>query len=93
MFGYAMIVKVEIIGVEPPCQRCKKTKENVDKVAEKLKAEGIDVQVTKLDVMAKETRDKFGLVRTPGLSINGTMKIMGKIPDPGVIERLIHREL
>ena len=88
-----MTVKVEIIGVEPPCHRCKKTKENADKVAKKLKAEGIDVQVTKLDVMAKETMDRFGLVRTPGLSINGTMKIMGKLPDPGVIERLIRREL
>jgi hypothetical protein len=43
--------------------------------------------------MAKETMDRFGLVRTPGLSINGTIKIMGKLPDPGVIERLIRREL
>jgi len=88
-----MTVKVEIIGVEPACTRCKKTKENADKVAEKLKTEGIEVQVTKLDVMAKETMDRFGIVRTPGLAINGTMKIMGKLPDPGVIERLVRKEL
>ena len=88
-----MIVKLEIIGVKPACTRCKKTEENADKVAEKLKSEGIEIQVTKLDVMAKGTMDRFGIVRTPGLAINGTMKIMGKVPDPGVIERLVRKEL
>ena len=88
-----MIVKVEIIGVEPACPRCKQTKENTEKVAAKLKAEGIKIQVTKLDVMAKETMERFGIVRTPGLAINGIMKIMGKLPDTGVIERLIRKEL
>ena len=88
-----MIVKVEIIGVKPACPRCKKTEENADKAAEKLRSEGIEIQVTKLDVMAKETMERFGIVRTPGLAINGTMKIMGKVPDPGVIERLVRKEL
>ena len=88
-----MIVKVEIIGVEPTCPRCKQTKENTEKVAARLKAEGIEIQVTKLDVMAKETMERFGIVRTPGLAINGIMKIMGKLPDTGVIERLIRKEL
>ena len=88
-----MTVKVEIIGVEPACIRCKKAKENANKVAEKLRSEGIEIQVTKLDVMAKETMDRFGIVRTPGLAINGILKIMGKLPDPGVIERLVRKEL
>ena len=88
-----MKVKIEIIGVTPACMRCKKTKENAEKVAKKLTSEGIEIQVTKLDVMEKETMDRFGIVRTPGLAINGTMKIMGKVPDPGVIERLVRKEL
>ncbi len=87
------MINIEIIGVEPPCYRCKETKENADKAAEKLRAEGIDVTVTKLDVMAKTTMDRFGVVRTPALVVNGSIKIMGKVPDPGVIERIARKEL
>ena len=87
------MIDIEIIGVEPACYRCKETKENADKAAEKLRAEGIDITVTKLDVMAKSTMDRFGVVRTPALVVNGSIKIMGKVPDPGVIERIVRKEL
>ena len=88
-----MTIKIEIIGVEPACYRCKETKENAEKAAEKLRAEGIEVSVSKLDVMAKSTMDRFGVVRTPVLVVNGSIKIMGKVPDPGVIERILRKEL
>lgn len=88
-----LTVKIEVIGVEPACYRCKETKENVDKAAAKLKADGIDVSVEKLDVMAKSTMDRFGVVRTPTLVVNGVIKIMGKVPGPAVIERIVRKEL
>jgi len=88
-----MTIKIEIIGVEPACYRCKETKENAEKAAEKLRADGIDITVNKLDVMAKSTMDRFGVVRTPALVVNGSIKIMGKVPDPGVIERIVRKEL
>jgi len=88
-----MTLKLEVIGVEPACKRCKQTKENATKAVEKLRAEGIDVEVEKLDVMAKETMNRFGVVRTPAIALNGVVKIMGKVPDPGVIERMIRKEL
>jgi hypothetical protein len=88
-----MAIKLEIIGVEPACYRCKETKENTDKAAAKLRKEGHEVNVTKLNVMDKSTMEKYGLVRTPALAINGVIKIMGKVPDPGVIERIIRKEL
>jgi len=88
-----MIVNIEIIGVEPACYRCKETKENAEKAAEKLRADGIDITINKLDVMAKSTMDRFGVVRTPALVVNGSIKIMGKVPDPGVIERIILQEI
>jgi len=37
--------------------------------------------------------DRFGVVRTPAVALNGVVKIMGKVPDPGVIERMIRKEL
>ena len=88
-----MTVDIEIIGVEPACYRCKETKENAEKAAEKLRADGIEVTVNKLDVMAKTTMDRFGVVRTPALVVNGSIKIMGKVPDPGVIERIVRKEI
>ena len=87
-----MTINIEIIGVEPACYRCKETKENAEKAAEKLRAKGIEVTVNKLDVMAKSTMDRFGVVRTPALVVNGSIKIMGKVPDPGVIERIVRKE-
>ena len=88
-----MTIKIEIIGVEPACYRCKETKENAEKAAQRLRDTGIDVTVDKLDVMAKSTMDRFGVVRTPALVVNGVIKIMGKVPDPGVIERIARKEL
>lgn len=88
-----MANKLEIIGVEPACKRCKQTMENAVKAAERLRAEGIEVEVEKLDVMAEETMDRFGVVRTPAVALNGVVKMMGKVPDPGVIERMIRKEL
>jgi small redox-active disulfide protein 2 len=84
-----MIIKVEVIGPDPACARCKKTEENARKAAEKLKAEGHDIEVTKVDVMSPETMAKYGIMLTPGVAVNGVLKLQGKLPDPGVVERLI----
>ena len=88
-----MTIQVEIIGVEPACYRCKETKENAEKAVAKLTKDGHEVEIIKLNVMDKSTMDKYGVVRTPALAINGVIKIMGKVPDPGVIERIIRKEL
>jgi small redox-active disulfide protein 2 len=84
-----MNLKVEVIGVSPPCPRCKKTEENARKAVAKLDAEGVKVEIFKLDVTAKETISKYGVLASPAIAINGVVKIMGKVPDIGVIERLL----
>ena len=86
-------VKVDVIGVSPPCPRCKKTEENARKAASKLTAEGTDVEVTKLDITSKETISKYGVVMSPAIAINDVVKIMGKVPDIGVVERLLREAL
>ena len=88
-----MNVKVEIIGVSPPCPRCKRTEENVRKAAAKLAAEEVTVEVSKLNVNANETITKYGVLTTPAIAINGVVKFKGKELDAGVIERLIRKEL
>jgi len=82
-------IKVEVIGVSPPCPRCKKTEENARESASKLIKEGVNIEVTKLDITAKETISKYGVLMSPAIAVNGVVKIMGKVPDTSVIERLL----
>jgi len=88
-----MDLKIEVIGVSPPCPRCKKTEENATKAAAKLISEGTKVEISKLNVTAKETISKYGVVTPPAIAINDVVKIMGKVPDVGVIERLLRASI
>ena len=88
-----MMLKVEVIGVNPPCQRCKQTEENAKRAADKLNQEGFDIEVVKLDVSSRDTISRYGVVMSPALAVNGVVKIMGKVPDPGVVERILRQEL
>ena len=86
-------LNVDVIGVNPPCPRCKRTEENARKAAAKLTSEGAKVEISKLDVTAKETLSKYGLVLTPAIAVNGVVKLMGKELGAGVIEKLLRQEL
>jgi hypothetical protein len=86
-------LKVEVIGVNPPCRRCKQAEENARRAAARLGEEGVEVEVVKLDVSSGETVSRFGLVMSPAVAVNGVVRIMGKVPDPGVVERILREEL
>jgi hypothetical protein len=86
-------LNVEVIGVDPPCARCRKTEENARKAAAKLEEEGYRIKVEKLSITAKETIAKYGVLMSPAIAVNGTVKIMGKVLDVGVIERLLRQEV
>lgn len=86
-------LKVEVIGVSPPCPRCRQTEENVKKAASKLQTEGFTVEVSKLDISAKDTVSRYGVVMSPAIAVNGVVKLMGKVPDPGFVERILRKEL
>ncbi|UCD96509.1 MAG: thioredoxin family protein [Candidatus Bathyarchaeota archaeon] len=86
-------LEVDVIGVSPPCARCKKTEENARKAAVKLSSEGYKVEVTKLNITAKDTISKYGVLMSPAIAVNGTVKFMGKVLDVGVIERLLRQEI
>lgn len=84
-----MVVKVECLGMVPPCKRCKKLEQNTLKAAEKLRAEGIEVEVIKGDVMSEENQEKYGILMSPSVIVNGEVKYNGKLPDQRVMERII----
>jgi glutaredoxin len=82
-------VKVEVIGPEPPCMRCQAAKKAVEKAAEKLKGSGITVKIEKANIMSKEVVGKYGVLVSPAIAINGTVKIMGRIPSESEVEKLL----
>jgi len=82
-------VKVEVIGPEPPCVRCQAAKKAVEKAAERLKQSEIKVEIQKANVMSKEIVGKYGVLVSPAIAINNTVKIMGRVPSEGEIEKLI----
>ncbi len=88
-----MVVTVECFGIIPPCKRCKKLEENALKAAEKLKGEGIEVLVVKRDIMSAEVAEKYGMLMSPAVVVNGEVKYNGKLPDHRVMERLIREAL
>jgi len=82
-------VIAEVLGPNPPCYRCIAVKENVDAVARKLRAEGIEVEVKRLDIISREVLRKYGLLLSPVLAVNGVIKTMGWIPDKKDVEIIL----
>ena len=88
-----MVVTVECFGMVPPCKRCKKLEENAKRAADKLKGEGIEVEIIKKDIMADDVTEKYGMLMSPAVVINGVVKYNGKLPDHRVMERIIREAL
>ncbi|MCW4050022.1 MAG: thioredoxin family protein [Candidatus Bathyarchaeota archaeon] len=88
-----MKVLVECMGLDPPCARCKKLEENALRVADKLRGEGIDVEVVKWDIMSPEVTKIYGVLMSPAVVVNGVVRVNGKLPDERVIERYVREAL
>ena len=84
-----MDVTVVVFGPDPPCARCQAVKKNAENVAAKMKKEGISVMVERAIISAKATIQKYGILISPALAINGVVKFMGRIPSEAEIEREI----
>ncbi|MBS7648238.1 MAG: thioredoxin family protein [Thermoproteota archaeon] len=82
-------VTVEIIGPEPPCARCQAAKKAVEKAVEKLRRNDVTVNVQKANIMSRETVQKYGVLVSPAIAVNNTVKIMGRVPSPEEVEKLV----
>lgn len=86
-------VVVEVIGVEPPCPRCQATKRAVDAAAERLREAGITVEIRKLNILSKDVVNKYGVLVSPAVAVNGVVKVMGRVPTVKEIQRIIEDAL
>ena len=76
------MMKLQILGTG--CPKCKKLAENTEAAAQALGIEYELVKVTDLnEIMA------FGVMMTPALAVDGVVKVVGKVPDPEAIRKLL----
>lgn len=66
-------MKIEILGTG--CAKCKKTQKVVE---EAVSEAGIDAEIVKVDDINKIM--DYGVMITPGVVVDGEVKIAGKIP-------------
>ena len=73
---------LQILGTG--CPKCKKLAENTEAAA---KALGMDYTLEKVTDISKIL--KFGVMITPALVVDGQVKLVGKVPSPDEIRKLL----
>ena len=77
-------MKIEVIG--PGCTRCITTEKNVH---EALKQLGINAEVIKVTNVAEFA--KKGVMFTPGVIVDGEVKVSGRIPTVDEIKKILEQ--
>ena len=74
--------KLQILGTG--CPKCKMLAENTETAAKDLGIEYTLEKVTDInDIM------KFGVMMTPALAVDGQVKVVGKVPSPDEIKKML----
>ena len=81
------MVRIEVIGLEPPCRKCNELVENAKKAVEEI---GIEAEVVKLWVLSEDVREQYGLLLSPALVIAGVVVAQGKVFKVERIASLLH---
>lgn len=74
--------KLQILGTG--CPKCKKLAESTEQAAKEL---GIDFEMVKVTDISEIM--KFGVMMTPGLAVDGEVKVAGKLPSVEEIKQMI----
>jgi small redox-active disulfide protein 2 len=77
-----MMKKIQILG--SGCPKCKKLAEAAEQAA---KALGIEYELAKVTDINQIVG--FGVMMTPALVVDGTVKCVGRIPDESELKKLI----
>jgi hypothetical protein len=70
------MVHIEVIGLDPPCNKCNELLENSKKA---VRETGIKAEVVKKWTLSEEIREKYGLLLSPALVIEGVVVAQGKV--------------
>jgi len=80
------MIRIEVIGLDPPCRKCNELLENAKKAA---KDTGVEAEVVKLWTLSEDVRQKYGLLLSPALAIEGVVVAQGKVYKPERIAGLL----
>ncbi len=80
------MIHIEVIGLEPPCQKCNELLNNAKKAVAQA---GIKAEIVKKWTLSQEIRDKYGLLLSPALAIEGVVVAQGKVYKPERIAGLL----
>ena len=75
-------MKLQILGTG--CPKCKKVADTAQAAAEEL---GLDYELEKITDINEIM--KFGVMLTPGLAVDGTVKVSGKVPSVDEIKQML----
>jgi hypothetical protein len=70
------MIVIEVIGLEPPCNKCAELLNNVKQA---VKLAGIDARVEKKWTMSPEILNRYGLLLSPALVLDGLVIAQGKV--------------
>ncbi|MEO0136783.1 MAG: thioredoxin family protein [candidate division WOR-3 bacterium] len=79
------MLNIKILG--PGCPRCQEVEKRIKEVLEEMKIEANIEKITDLKKIME-----YKIMATPGLVINGKVKISGKIPAKSQIKEWIDEE-
>jgi len=75
-------MKLQILGTG--CPKCKKLAENAEAAAKELDLDCEIEKVTDINEIMK-----FGVMLTPALAVDGQIKVVGKVPSPDEIKKML----
>jgi len=78
-------MEIKIAG--PGCAKCKNLEDTVNEV---VREAGIEARVTKVTDFTEIV--KLGIMSTPGLIVNGKVKLSGKVPSKAEITQILASE-
>ncbi len=75
-------MEVKVLGAG--CAKCKTTYRAIEKVVEE---NGLDVKLTKVEDIAEIINS--GVMATPAVTVDGEVKIKGRVPSENEIKRIL----
>jgi small redox-active disulfide protein 2 len=76
------MVRIQVLGTG--CPKCKKLAENAEAAVKGVGIECVIEKVTDINEIMK-----FGVMMTPALAIDGQVKVVGKVPSPDEIKKML----
>ncbi|MFZ0612039.1 MAG: thioredoxin family protein [Desulfobacterales bacterium] len=70
------MIVIEVIGLDPPCDKCTELLNNAEQA---VKLAGIEARVEKKWTLSPEIRERYGLLLSPALALDGIVIAQGKV--------------